>query len=201
MRGNIIYDEMGFFAKLIRNRRIKFLHEKKNEYFEWLNRYNEKAKLSNDDDTKKHLYKYTILNFLYETYYMSGFSSNLQDVVIAKSFNWMHWSHDVRSPNWQKALEELKTNRVVVELLPKIFTPAFADEWERRKPAKIQAEKEQQERRAGLERVISSLESELSRLKSMFSSMSGFSRTQISVSMDVTETRLNQFKAELASLS
>lgn len=142
-----------------------------------------------------------ILAALYEKYYRNGFSVNLQQDVIDYIFDILHYSSDLRTPEWGGALDDLKENHVVVELLPRIFKKEILDEWDIVKAGKAKAAKEKDERREGVKRVISQLESELSRLKSMFSSMSGFSRTQISVSIDVTETRLNQFKAELASLS
>lgn len=95
----------------------------------------------------------------------------------------------------------LRENNVAAELIPRIFTNEIIDEWDVVKAEKAKVAKEKDKRRAVVEAMISKLNSERSRLYSLFNSMSGFSRTQVSVSIDVIDNHISQFKAELASLS
>ena len=116
-------------------------------------------------------------------------------------------------PGWVSALEKVKQTRAVASYLPGLFDGAAQLTWDRiladraadaerrrkAEEARKQKQTEERERRDRLRKMLSDLETERSRLMSIFSSMPSGSmdRMQLTVSIDRIEQQISRYKQEI----
>lgn len=116
-------------------------------------------------------------------------------------------------PSWVSALEKVKQTKAVSSYLPGLFDGTAQLTWDRiladraadaerrrkAEEARKQKQAEERERRDGLRRTLSDLETERSRLMSIFSSMPSGSmdRMQLTVSIDRIDQQISRYKQEI----
>ena len=143
---------------------------------------------------------------------------SVQEAVFKALYDHIHPTMEVEDPSWQQALEGLKREPDIVQLVPGLFDGQFGSGWKAVQPARRKAleEQEAEERRkreqreaeakeraartANIRAAITRLEDDLRSLNSIYYASQGadqMTRYKLVISIESTEQAIERMKAML----
>lgn len=215
-----LYEGMREWDKRNRDKRNAFINSTVNKYRE----EKEESLAEYKDKKSKGIYFDKQLESYYraaimEAIYLRGTdlegvnAESYRKTAVENILKQMPDGFTVSDPAWGRVVAQLSENSVVKVCLPTLFDGSVEPVWgrivadraaeaERRRAAqeaRRKKEAEERERRGKLREILQNLESERSRLMSMFSSMQSGSmnRMQVTVAIDALDQRISRIRSEI----